>query len=248
MTDAAQTGANGPAATPGALPVLYRRIEPLNRELHRGLKLKALAQPFGFVREAHVLPALAEEFPKAAVFFPILFARQPDGVTPVFALALRPGANRFVSADGRWEAGYLPAYLRRYPFILAEVEGRDPLLCFDSGFPGFNEAEGQPLFDAAGEPSPHLREAMSFAGQFRESARRTGSLVETLQRLQLLRPVTLDVQPPGGDKARVEGVMVVDEGKLRDLPDADAIALFRSGHLAAIHAHLMSLGNLSRLG
>jgi hypothetical protein len=248
MTDASDRDGAAPDTAQGVLPVLYRRIEPLNRELHRGLRLKALEQPLAFVRDVHVLPALAEEFPKAATFFAILFARQQDGVTPVFALALKPGANRYVSADGRWDAGYLPAYLRRYPFILAEVEGRDPLLCFDVAFPGFNEAEGQPLFDETGEPSSMLREAMTFAGQFRESARRTGALVGTLQRLELLRPVTLDVQPVHGDKTRLEGVMVVDEAKLRDLPDAEALALFRSGELAAIHAHLMSLGHLARLG
>jgi SapC len=229
------------------LPVLYRAVAPLNREIHRGLRLRPTAEPLAFARGTHLMPALVDEFPKAACDLPIVFLPEGEMISPVFMLGLKPGTNRFVSPKGLWTTPYIPAYVRRYPFLLADVEGRDPVLCFDEQFEGIGTAEGEPLFDDAGAPTPTLKGAMTFAGGFREAGQRTLMFVQRLRELDLFKPVTMDVTASGAPAATISGLLLVDEEKLRKLPDATVLEFHRNGVLGAIHAHLMSLGKVPSL-
>jgi hypothetical protein len=230
------------------LPVLYRSAVPLNRESHRGHTLKAPSKPLAFARGAHILPAIVDEFAQAARELPILFLPDGPGVTPVFVCGLAPGRNPLVTAEGWWSLSYLPAYLRRYPFLLGDVEGGgDPVMCIDERFEGFGSGPGMALFDAAGAPSDFLKDMMQFAAQYRASAERTGAFVQRLQALGLFTAVSLSVEPPGGPATTLTGYHIVDEARLKALPDVETLALTQSGLLPAIYAHLMSLEALKTL-
>ncbi len=231
----------------GRLPVLYRSVTPLNREQHADMRLAAMPEPLSFARGTHLLPAMVDEFGAAARELPIVFLPEPDGVSPVFMLSLRAGTNGFVTSEGLWTASYLPAYIRRYPFVLGDVEGRDPILCFDDQFEGFNEKHGEILFDPDGSPSAALQAAMQFAGGFREAGQRTVLFVRKLRELDLFKSVTMDVNSPKAGKTTIEGLLVVDEAKLKSLADSVILDLQKTGYLPAIHAHLLSLGGISAL-
>jgi hypothetical protein len=129
-----------------ANPLFYNKVVPLNTHAHRGLRLAAVGRPFGFAASANLIPALLEEFSAAAPFMPIAFLPGAQNPAPVFVTGLRPGQNLFVGTDGKWADGYLPAYLRRYPFIMGDVPQGDPILCIDETFAGFSNQQGERLF------------------------------------------------------------------------------------------------------
>lgn len=239
---------NATAAPAAALfPVLYKSVTMVNRETHRGLRLKTMPKPLSFAQGTHLLPAVADEFAAAARELPIVFLPDGDAISPVFLLGLKEGRNSFVTKEGYWSGMYMPAYLRRYPFLMADVEGSEPVLCMDEKFPGLNSGEGQAFFAGDGELSPFLQEAMAFSAKFHAAGRQTQALIARLKALDLFKPVSIDVKNDRIGQASVTGMLVVDEEKLRALPDAVVIELFRTGALPAIYAHLMSLGAVSTL-
>jgi hypothetical protein len=243
MNDAAPT-AEAPAQP---LPILYRSVVPLNRERHRNLRLKPLARPLSFTAGSHLLPAMVDEFAAAAREIPIVFLPENDAVVPLFLFSVRTGHNSFVTAEGMWTLSYIPAYIRRYPFILADVAGRDPILCFDESFEGFNTEAGEALFEADGGPTKVLQDMMQFAGGIKEATQRTIQFARRLKELGLFRTVSVDVKSKTAGQASINGLLVIDETKLKALPEPVVAELHRLGYLPAIYAHLFSLGAMTTL-
>lgn len=231
-----------------ANPLFYNQVVALNTEAHRELRLTAVDKPLAFATEANLIPALIEEFGAAAPFMPIAFLPGADRPAAVFVAGLKPGQNLFIDADGKWASGYLPAYLRRYPFIMGDVPNGDPVLCIDESFAGFGKHEGERLFSPAGETLPLVGNALALAENYRLSALRTDAFAGALQKLRLFRSVTLDAKSPDGQSTVVHGLMVVDETAFDALSEADVLDLHRQKFLKPIIAHLMSLSAVSRLG
>jgi SapC len=239
------TATSAPAATQN--PVLYTSVTALNRETHKDMRLKPLPKPLSFGLGTHLLPAVVDEFASAARELPIVFLPEGDLISPVFLLGLRSGHNGFITPEGLWTASYMPAYMRRYPFILGEVDGRDPVLCLDESFAGINQKEGEALFKADGAATPFLESAMQFAANFREAGMRTGEFVAKLKSLDLFKSVTMDVKNNKAGQATIHGLLVVDEEKLRALPADVVVDLHKLGVLPAVYAHLLSLGGIANL-
>jgi len=230
-----------------ANPLFYGNIVPLGTSAHRDLRMRTPARPFGFAAEANLIPALLEEFGAAAPHMPIAFLPNADRPAAVFVTGLKPGRNLFVDADGRWTAGYVPAYVRRYPFIMGDVPAGDPILCIDSGYEGFGTAEGELLLEADGKPGALLGKALALAENYRQSAPRSEAFCAALQKLGLFRTVTLDARPPGGESTVVHGLMVVDEQAFNAL-DAEALRdLHAQRFLRPIFEHLVSLAAMAQL-
>jgi hypothetical protein len=138
--------------------------------------------------------------------------------------------------------------VRRFPFLTAGVKGADaPGVFVDAGYPGFNDTEGEPLFDEQGQPSTYLKNALDFLQRFDAEQHRTRQFCETVAELDLLREMEADATMPGGETVKIGGFMVVDEEKLNALSDAKVIELHRSGMLMLMNAHLMSMGNMRDL-
>jgi hypothetical protein len=226
-------------------PLFYERIVPLDSAAHRHLKVGPLPQPYAFARDANLIPALIEEFSAAATYMPIAFLPGADKPAAVFVTGFKPGENLFVKPDGKWTTGYLPAYLRRYPFIMGDVPEGQPILCIDDSFQGLGD--GSALFAESGEPSAFLTQALTLAENYRLGAQRSDAFCMKLQQLRLFRSVTLDARRPDGQSVVVHGLMVVDEDVLNQLPDSHLVELQQSGYLRPIYAHLLSLGALARL-
>lgn len=226
------------------LPLFYRSVVPLNRDGHRTLRLAEPAR-FGFARDAHLIPAVIDEFAAACRHLPILFLPEGPVPTPVFITGFRPGRSMLVDANGAWTGRYLPAYLRRYPFILGEVADADPLVCLDEAAEGLDGSGGEagvPLFGPEGGDTPLLTERITLTRDYADAAQRTAAFGQILQDLALLRPVTIQGRDPEtGDTHTLHGAQGVDEAALADLPDADLLRLRREGWLSPLYAHLVSL-------
>jgi hypothetical protein len=230
------------------LPLFYSSIMPLDSAAHREHRLRLATRPYGFAAQANLIPALVDEFPRAAREMPIVFAPTGKQFAAVFLCGLKPGQNLFVDPDGRWNAPYVPAYLRRYPFILGERAGAEPFLCIDGTYEGFGAHDaGEQLFAADGKPAEALDRMIRLVTDFAPAAKRTEALTQKLDSMGLLKGVNIDIRDDSGQSASVHGLSIVDEEKLAALPD-DAFAEFRSGGiLGALYAHLFSIASAQNL-
>lgn len=225
----------------------YRDIVPLDRNQHKAWALRTTQADF--TRNAHAVLLLGSEFVEASREYPIVFVRNGDQVMPVVMLGLREGDNLYVNDQGLWNARYVPAYVRRYPFTFTEVPGGQALLSLDSGYPGLDKEgkEGQRLFDQEGKESDFLKNMLAFAQGFQDDYLRTGQICAELDKLGLFKDMNMQATLTNGSSFNMGGFLVVDEQKLLQLEDTAVAALFKSGILGTIYAHLISLGNANLL-
>lgn len=227
--------------------ILYSDVVPLNRDNHRSLRLDTRDDRFAFARGTNVVPALVDEFVAAGPHLPILFVPGVGLPVGVFLIGLNSNENILVDADGGWRGDHLPAYVRRWPFVLGEVEGRDPVICIDQTYQSPADGSGEPMFDDKGAETPALIERIRLVNGYFEAAKRNEAFVKRLVELSLLRSVTIDAKFATGASIALHGFLTVDAEKLEALPDAAFLSLRRDGFLAPIYAHLQSLGSVERL-
>jgi len=227
--------------------LFYNRPARLNRITHAKLRYQPLTN-LEFTRKSTSVPLMAAEFPMACRHYPIVCVQAPDGtVGAVAVLSLAEGVNSFLDEQGQWTAPYVPAFIRRYPFVLAEIPGKpdDFDVAFDEGSGCFHPKKGEPLFDEQGAPTEFLRAQVVFLQNFHAEHQRTRVALATLQADGLLIPYNVDIVR-GSDKTNfaVRNTLVVDETKLLNLPDDKAVTYLKSGLLAMAYAQVISLQNL----
>ena len=231
-------------------PVFYRKVVPLSKERHKALYMEAIPG-FSFAAETNSVYIAAVEFPRAAAEYPIVFGRDAQGqVFPLVLLGLRKGQNLFVNKDGQWDARYIPAYARRYPFILATPPGKalQFTVCIDESYPGFNTAkEGQPLFDSKGQESRVLKQAIDFLKEYQTHVRLTAAFCQQLGELDLLEPVQANISLKSGQKHAISGFQCVSRKKLKALQPKKLAELLKADQLELIFDHLVSLNQIATL-
>ncbi|MCJ7420594.1 SapC family protein [Sphingomicrobium astaxanthinifaciens] len=233
-------------APKGVLPVMYNDLEPITKEKHGKLKMKSFDK-MPFAAKIHAVPVTVEEIPLLQRHFPIVFTTG-DNMLPIALMGLNEGANAFFDAEGNLldKSVYLPAYLRRYPFMLARLKkDSDELsLVVDPTSDVFDEKDGDPLFDGD-QPSQRTQDILKFCEQFETSAQRTGVFVDELKKLDLMMDGEVAIQPDGMEKPYLyRGFRMVDEKKFRELKGDQLRKMNQSGMLPIIVAHLFSLGQI----
>ena len=228
--------------------VYYERPVLLDRVKHQNRRVLP-STSFAFARKANSLFVAAAEFSEACKEYAIVFTRQGTGrVVPVVMLGLRSRENLFVNDANEWTGRYVPAFLRRYPFVLAQLPGQTAMgVCIDEGYTGLSDKDGEALFDAKGADTPFLANALDFLGQYQREYLRTEAFCVRLEQAGVLMEMNARADLVDGRTFTVAGLFVVDEKKLLALPDAVALSLFRSGELHLVAMHLMSLSNMKAL-
>ena len=231
------------------LPLFYNDLLPLNSRDHADFKAGTL-ESAAYLATTHAIPLTSDEFVDAQRDFPIVFTAGENPL-PIALFGLNEGVNTFVGDDNKiMEAIYLPAYARRYPFILAKLrpDTDEMSLCFDpsNGLIAKRD-DGLALFDAEGQPTEYTQGVLEFCRRFEEAGQRTKMFMEELTKLDILMDgeiaITRNDMP---DKPFVyRGFRMVDENKLRELPSETVNTLAQNGMLVLIYAHLFSL-NLMR--
>ncbi|MFM6853627.1 MAG: SapC family protein [Sphingopyxis sp.] len=230
-------------ATVPALPLFYNDLVPLSSQTHAEWKLQPQDKA-PFLAQTHAVPLTIDEFVLASRFYPIVFSAGGQAV-PLGLMGLNEGVNIFTDADGGLnKPTYVPAYVRRYPFMLAKLrpESDELSLCFDPSAPGIGaDVDGQPLFDGA-EASATTKEILNFCEQFEQAGARTGQFMEELEKLDILMDGEVAIQAEGREEPFVyRGFRMVDEEKLRDLRGDALRKISQNGMLPLIYAHLFSL-------
>ena len=202
-----------------------------------------------FARNSHFFPITTPEFEKAAWHYPIVFVSEGDTVVPCVITSYVQGSNLFLQDDGTWDADYIPAFVRRYPFIFASVEGRDALtLCMDDSFAGFNQEDrGERLFLLGGGRTGFLERTLTFLQQYQAEQERSAQLARHIADLGLLEPVQAQVSLQSGEQLSLGGFSTVSRERLRVLDATKLSELARDDWLELLYVHLFSLGNFARL-
>lgn len=253
----AETRHNSDTTTP-ALPLFYKNVVPLNKEAHSALHVEEI-KDYLHTRETNSIYIAAVEFLPAAREYPIVFARGADErFFPALLLGLEENKNLFVDEQGKWLAEYIPAYVRRYPFILATPEGAGQdngeskdatfTVCIDEDFPGFNQGRaGKPLFDAQGMQTELLDQAMDFLRDYQSQVQLTAGFCHNLAGHGLFEPMQANVELASGAKHVLGGFFGVNRDRLKALRPEQLAELLKSDEMELIFAHLSSLSNLDKL-
>lgn len=194
-----------------------------------------------------MIPAVVDEFELAAPDLAIAFLPTADGVSAVFVTATAPGNNCYVSDAGVWTGAYVPAYLRRYPFIIGDIAGSESVLCIDESYAGFAADHGEALFNSDGSRGEALAKALAFAQTYRDAATRTEAFCKQLAAFGLFQAATLDITAPDGSRSTVHGLQIIDEQALSALSGDRLAQLNAAGFLRAVYAQITSLRAISRL-
>lgn len=233
------------------LPMLYDALEPLSSTVHGKMKIRGVEKA-PTVGTTHAIPATVDEFPLLARHYPIIFAVGDEPV-PLVLMGLTEGVNAFMDENGKAIEPnlYVPAYIRRYPFLLARLKpDSDELsLCFDPTIGAIGDfEEGEPLFEENGEPSKATKSILQFCEQFETAGQRTSAFVQDLKKADLLMDGEVSIQPEGAPQPfTYRGFRMVDEEKLREMRGDDLRKFNQSGLLPLIYAHLFSLSQIRDL-
>lgn len=221
---------------------MYAGVVALNAQVHGGRTLRPSPTKFAFAAGLNSIPVAAVEAPTAAMDYPLVFGKTGDEAAIFAITGTKTGENRFVDAEGVWRAGtYVPAFVRRYPFILmSSPDGATLTLAVDGTSDMLAEGEGVALY-ADGKPTEAAQAALNFCTTLRTQLQVTAALVKSLEEAGLLVDRRAEVQLPGGEKTVLTGFSVVDEGKLQALDDETFLKLRKSGALVVIYAHLWSM-------
>jgi hypothetical protein len=235
------------AAPNQGLPLFYNSIEPINLEQHGKMKVRGLTS-LPELGRTHAVPLTVDEFALVQRHYPIVFS-VGDQPVPIALMGLNEGVNVFLDDSGRSNdpSLYIPAYLRRYPFLLAKLrpDSDELSLCFDptSGAVGDFD-DGEPLFNGD-QPSDATKAILEFCEQFEAAGLRTTAFIEDLVKSDLLMDGEVAIQPEGFDQPFVyRGFRMIDEEKLRNLRGDELRKMNQSGMLPLVYAHLFSLSQM----
>ena len=233
------------------LPLFYKDLMPLNSRDHASWRTRGIDSA-DFLKGAHAIPLTVDEFVEAQRDLPIVFSAGEDPL-PLALMGLNEGINSYVGDDGKiTDPVYLPAYVRRYPFMLAKLspEATELSLCFDPTSEALGAfAEGEPLFGEDGQASANTQRILEFCDSFEQAGQRTKAFIDELKKHDLLMDgeiaITLNDKPDQAFTYR--GFQMVNQEKLREISGEQLEAWNKSGLLPLIHAHLFSLDQMRKI-
>lgn len=231
-------------------PMFYVDPVPLNSQEDKDLKLGDFVD-YAFAAESNSIQLVGVEFYEAAKEYPIVFAKLANGAFVPFTLnGLKDKENLYLDKDNKWDARYIPSYVRRYPFVLSEPIGDEgkQVVFIDKGCKRVQKKSGQALFNKDGSEGEVMASIKSFLLQHYAHARLTADFCQWLADEDLLTEMAAKFEVAGsGESFLFNSLYIVDEAKFQKLGKDKVFGLFTKGFLGWVYAHLMSLSNMSQL-
>lgn len=228
--------------------LIYETAVPVSSARHRLASVEP-QEGYAFSAGVNAVPLMAVEFLRAAAEYAIVFTAAGDEVVPAVVLGIRGDQNLYLSTDAHWQAKYIPAFIRRYPFVFStSTDGKTLTLCIDESYPGLNkDGLGQRLFGDNGQPAPYVDNVLKFLQEYQAQFERTRQFSMRIQNLGLLEPMQAQVVSPNGEKFTLSGFLAVNRDKLRALDGEALAALAKTDDLELLHLHLYSMRNFDEV-
>ena len=233
------------------LLLIYKTATPISRARHADCSVE-VSGDYGFSSTVNSVPLMAVEFPEAAAEYAIVFAGNDGEVLPAVILGVRDNENLFLSdastsGSSTWGARYIPAFVRRYPFVFSRSNDQF-LLCVDEQFAGFNrEGRGRPLFNPDGTPSDYTDRVLKFLQEYQAQYLRTQAFCRKVQELDLLETMQADVVTDTGERMSLTGFKAINREKLKALPPEKLAELAKTDELELLYLHIQSMRNFEAL-
>jgi hypothetical protein len=226
--------------------LIYESAVPVSSARHGGWSVEVGAD-YTFSRNVNSVPLMSIEIPHAATEYAVVFSGSGANIVPAAILGMRGNENLYLTPQGRWQANYLPAFVRRYPFVFSSsADGNTFMLCIDETFPGFNQqARGERLFDDQNKPTSYVQNVLKFLEQYQVEFRRTQVFCAKLLELDLLEPMRAEVNLATGERMSLTGFMAVNRDRLNGLSSEALVELAKTGALELLYLHLHSMRNFS---
>lgn len=226
--------------------LIYETAVPVSSGRHGKCSVEA-GKDYGFSKKVNSVPLTAVEFPEAAGEYAIVFAPSGEDVVPVVVLGARQNENLYVGADNAWGARYIPAFVRRYPFVFSSSDDDQTFtLCVDEAYQGLNYlGKGRALFDAEGQPTPYVDNVLKFLQEYRAQFLRTQAFCRKLKALELLAPMHAQFTLGSGETMSLNGFSVVDRARLKALAPEQLAELAQTDELELVYLHLQSMRNFT---
>lgn len=225
--------------------LFYKEAVPVSKQQHAAFSIDT-TQDYSFASGVNSVPLTATEFPFAARDYVIVFAGQETPM-PVAILGVQQDKNVFVSDDGHWQGRYIPAFVRRYPFVFSSSEdGSTFTLCVDKEFKGLNEeGRGEKLFDEAGEKTSYLERMLNFLQDYQLQFQRTQAFCKQLKELDLLETMQAQISMPSGNQQSLTGFQVINRDRLKALDGEKLAELAKTDALELAYLQIQSMNNFS---
>lgn len=233
------------------LPLFYNDLMPLNSRDHGNWRTRAINSA-DFLKGAHAIPLTVDEFVEAQRDLPIVFSSGDDPL-PLALMGLNEGVNTFVNDAGKIDDPvYLPAYVRRYPFMLAKLnpDATELSLCFDPTSEAVGSfEEGETLFGGDAQPSENTQRILEFCDSFEQAGQRTKAFIEELKKHDLLMDgeIGISLTDRPDQPFTYRGFQMVNREKLAEIPAAQLETWNKNGFLMIVHAHLFSLDQMRKI-
>jgi len=226
--------------------LIYERAVQLSSTTHKEWSVKTGSE-YAFAKQVNSVPLVAVEFPQAAAEYSIVFAGTGDAMMPIAMLGMREDENLYLDEKNSWNAQYIPAFIRRYPFVFSSNQDKSTFtLCIDEEFSGCNQDNrGERLFDGDGERTQYLENTLRFVNEYQGQFQRTQLFCKKLQELDLLEPMQAQFTLSDGEQLRLAGFMAVSRERLKKLSDTQIAALFKTDELELVYLHLQSMKNFT---
>lgn len=235
--------ATGENAEAPKFPLFYKAPRPVEASRHAKSGLVE-DMDVGFAANGNAIPVNIVEFAVSARHYPIVFSTAEPSL-PVVVTGLRTGVNAFIGKDNVWARGYyVPAYVRRYPFILMEnAEQEQFILCIDEDSGVLTEGGDRLLFNEDGKPSELTDRALEFCRAYHGQYEATRQFVAALHEHDLLTDNSTEIRLTDDRKIQMQGYKVIDREKFDALPDDVFLDWRKKNWLPVIYSHLVSLSN-----
>ena len=226
---------------------MYNNIELITKDNHKDA---GVANVEGYARAKELTSSMItmSEFYQSCKNYPIVFTKnEEEGWFSVALLGLEK-ENKFLDKKGVWKEGcYIPAYIRRYPFIYIKNED-DLLLGFDADHKVKKEQAGERhFFDEKEETTPFVTNVLTFMNQVQNSTKATKEFIETLVEMEVLEESAISGKNAEGKEISLNGFWILKEEKLDKLTKKNKAKLCEKNYMQAITAHLISLSNIQGL-
>ena len=229
--------------------MFYKEPVALNSKTHVDIKL-AKFKDYAFAAKTNSIQIVGVEFIEAAKEYPIVFVKLANGsFVPSTLIGLKEEQNLYLTKENAWDARYIPAYVRRYPFIISEpLDNGEQVVFIDQGSDRIQKKLGDALFNKDATETEVLTSAKAFLMQHYAQSRFTDEFCQWLSKEDLLIDISAKFEiERSGENFLFEHLFIINEVKLLQLPAEKVAELFSKGWLGWIYAHLISLTNMSQL-
>ncbi len=229
--------------------LFYELVTPITNARHANWSVGPITD-YHFAAGTNSVPLTIPEFLLAAQEYPIVFTFTGGEAMPAAILGFDADKGLFVAEQGAWNARYIPAFVRRYPFIFSTSEDNQTFtLCIDEACETIDRKgkKGERLFADGGERTPYLSRMLDFVNAYQAEHQRTAAFGKLISALGLLEPHEARATVKGGEVKTLTGFHVISRAKLKALPPEKLAELVASDALELIYLHLQSIGNFEKL-